>query len=80
MSLLPGQRVCFSGRFLTARTELAARARRAGLLVDGAVTAATDLLVANDAGSGSASVRAAIAAGVPVLDEYSFDDLLAARA
>ena len=79
MSLHPGQRVCFSGHFLTARTELAARARWAGLLVDESVTVATDVLVANDAGSGAASVRAAIAAGVPILDEYAFDDLLAAR-
>ena len=79
MRLHPGQRVCFSGHLLTARAELAARARRAGLLVDEAVTAATDVLVANDAGSGAASVRAAIAAGVPILDEYAFEDLLAAR-
>ncbi|WP_432514176.1 hypothetical protein [Kineococcus sp. SYSU DK001] len=80
MTLRAGQRIAFSGHFLAARSDLAARAERAGLHVDDAVTAATDVLVANDAGSGSAAVRAALALGVPVLDEYSFDALVLAAA
>ncbi|WP_432485767.1 hypothetical protein [Kineococcus esterisolvens] len=77
-TLRPGLRVAFSGSFLEPRAELARRARRAGLVVEGTVTDATGLLVANDAGSGAAAVRVAVARGVPLLDEYSFTDLLAA--
>ena len=76
MTLHAGQRITFSGHFLAPRADLAARARAAGLHVDPAVTERTDVVVANDAGSGSPAVRAAIARGIPLLDEYSFDDLL----
>lgn len=78
MTLHAGQRIAFSGHFLAPRDDLAARATRFGLHVEAAVTERTDLLVANDAGSGSPAVRAAIAHGIPLLDEYTFDDLLAA--
>ncbi|MFD0483181.1 BRCT domain-containing protein [Kineococcus sp. GCM10028916] len=76
MTLHAGQHIAFSGHFLEPRAALAARAEEAGLHVDPDVTERTDVLVANDAGSGSSSVRAAIAHGIPLLDEYSFDDLL----
>ncbi|MEZ0166499.1 hypothetical protein AB2L27_17200 [Kineococcus sp. LSe6-4] len=76
MTLRPGQHVAFSGHFLLPRADLRARARRAGLHVDEVVTEATDVLVANDAGSGSAAVRAALALGTPVLDEYTFESSL----
>lgn len=76
MTLHAGQRIAFSGHFLAPRHDLAARAARFGLHVEPAVTERTDLLVANDAGSGSPAVRAAIAHGIPLLDEYTFDDLL----
>ncbi|MEZ0493214.1 hypothetical protein AB2L28_13310 [Kineococcus sp. TBRC 1896] len=74
MTLRPGQRVAFSGHFLLPRADLEARARRAGLHVDDAVTDRTDVLVANDAGSGAAAVRTALALGTPVLDEYAFEE------
>ncbi|ABS05891.1 DNA polymerase-3 subunit epsilon [Kineococcus radiotolerans] len=80
MSLHAGQHIAFSGHFLAPRADLAARARAAGLHVDPAVTERTDVVVANDAGSGAPAVRAAIAHGIPLLDEYSFDDLLSATA
>jgi NAD-dependent DNA ligase len=76
MTLRPGQHLAFSGHFLSARSALAARAERAGLHVDPEVSATTDVLVANDAGSGSTAVRAAIARGIPLLDEYTFDEML----
>jgi NAD-dependent DNA ligase len=76
MTLTAGQRIVFSGHFLAARSALADRARHAGLHVETAVSERTDVLVANDAGSGSPSVRAAIAHGIPLVDEYTFDDLL----
>ena len=60
MIVEPGQHVAFSGHFLSPVAELAVRAAAAGLLVDAHVTSTTDVLVANDAGSGSTSVRAAI--------------------
>ncbi len=74
MTLRPGQRVAFSGHFLSARTDLEARARRAGLRVDDVVTEGTDVLVANDAGSGEPAVRAALVHGVRLLDEYTFEE------
>jgi DNA polymerase-3 subunit epsilon len=76
VTLRPGQHVAFSGHFLTARADLEARARRAGLHVDAAVTERTDVLVANDAGSGSTAVRAALVLGVPLVDEYTFEERL----
>lgn len=76
MTLRPGQHVAFSGHFLLPRADLEARARRAGLHVDDTVTGRTDVLVANDAGSGAAAVRAALALGTPVLDEYTFEGLV----
>lgn len=77
MTLVPGLRIAFSGHFLAARSELVARAEKAGLVVDDHVDAGTDALVANDAGSGSAKVRAAITGGVTILDEYTFEALVA---
>jgi NAD-dependent DNA ligase len=78
VTLHAGQRITFSGHFLAPRSALAARAEEAGLHVDPAVTERTDVVVANDAGSGSPTVRAAIAHGIPLVDEYSFDELLGA--
>lgn len=78
MTLHAGQHIAFSGHFLEPRAALVARAEAAGLLVDPSVTERTDVVVANDAGSGSPAVRAAIAHGIPLVDEYSFDDLLSA--
>jgi len=80
MTLNAGQRIAFSGHFLAARSDLVDRATRAGLHVESAVDERTDVLVANDAGSGSTKVRAAIAHGVPLVDEYTFDDLLSPAA
>ncbi|PRY08305.1 BRCT domain-containing protein [Kineococcus rhizosphaerae] len=76
MTLRAGQLVAFSGHFLAPRPDLVARAERAGLRVEPTVTERTDVLVANDAGSGSAAVRAALALGVPIVDEYAFEDAL----
>jgi DNA polymerase-3 subunit epsilon len=76
VTLRPGQHVAFSGHFLSARADLEARARRAGLQVDPTVTDTTDVLVANDAGSGSAAVRSALVLGVPLVDEYTFEERL----
>jgi NAD-dependent DNA ligase len=78
VTLHAGQHIAFSGHFLEPRAALAARAEEAGLHVDPAVTEATDVVV--DAGSGSPAVRAAIAHGIPLVDEYSFDDLLSSTA
>lgn len=77
MTLTPGLRIAFSGHFLAPRSDLVARAEKAGLLVAEHVDERTDVLVANDAGSGSAKVRAAITGGVTILDEYVFDTLVA---
>lgn len=77
MTLTPGLRIAFSGHFLAARSDLVARADEAGLLVVEVVDERTDVLVANDAGSGAAKVRAAITGGVTILDEYVFDTLVA---
>ncbi|GAA0315511.1 hypothetical protein [Kineococcus aurantiacus] len=80
MTLHPGQRIAFSGHFLAPRADLVVRAQRAGLRVEAAVTDRTDVLIANDAGSGEAAVRAALAHGTPIVDEYTFDALLAVTA
>ena len=79
MTLQRGQHVAFSGHFLSPVAELAVRAAAVGLLVDERVSATTDVLVANDAGSGSASVRAAISRGIPLVDEYAFEEALLSR-
>lgn len=76
VTLTPGLHVAFSGHFLVARSELVARAEKAGLVVDDAVIDRTDVLVANDAGSGSVKVRAAITGGIAILDEYTFESLV----
>jgi DNA polymerase-3 subunit epsilon len=79
MTLHAGQHIAFSGHFLAPRAALAARAEEAGLHVDPTVTERTDVVVANDAGSGSPTVRAAITQGIPLVDEYAFDDLVGAK-
>jgi DNA polymerase-3 subunit epsilon len=77
VTLTPGLRIAFSGHFLLARSELVARAVQGGLVVEEHVDESTDVLVSNDAGSGSAKVRAAITEGVTILDEYTFEALVA---
>ena len=72
--------MAFSGAFLSPRAELAGRARAAGLLPVADVGAGTALLVANDAGSGAEQVRRALALRVRIVDEYTFEALLAAAA
>ncbi|GAA4665507.1 hypothetical protein [Kineococcus glutinatus] len=76
--LLPGTRVVLGGPLLTPRAELAGRARSAGLVPVEEVDGTTGLLVAADAASGEAEVRAAMRLGVPIVDEYTFEDLLPA--
>ncbi|MEU8772606.1 TerD family protein [Streptomyces sp. NPDC048606] len=74
--LVQGMKVALTGETDLARAELVARAVAAGLNVVGSVSRHTSVLVTNDAASGSAKARQAVAEGVPVLDEAAFVKLL----
>ncbi|WP_206681052.1 BRCT domain-containing protein [Actinomadura sp. J1-007] len=69
-------KIAITGATGIPREELAVRAASAGLNVMSTVSRHTSVLVANDAASGSAKARRALAEGVPVLDERTFLALL----
>ncbi|WP_405791127.1 TerD family protein [Streptomyces sp. NBC_00029] len=75
--LVQGMKIAITGETATSRAELAARSVAGGLNVMSSVSRHTSALVTNDAASGSAKARHAIAQGVPVLDEHAFLTLLA---
>ncbi|WP_329519953.1 TerD family protein [Spirillospora sp. NBC_01491] len=74
--LVQGMKIAVTGPTATPREELVARAVAAGLNVMGSVSRHTSVLVADDAGSGSAKARRAAAEGVPVIGEREFARLL----
>ncbi|WP_030210528.1 TerD family protein [Streptomyces bikiniensis] len=74
--LVQGMKIAVTGETATSRAELVARAVAAGLNIMSSVSRHTSALVTNDAASGSAKARRAIAEGVPVLDEHAFLKLL----
>lgn len=74
--LVQGMKVAITGETATSRAELVSRAVAAGLNIMSSVSRHTSALVTNDAASGSAKARRAIAEGVPVLDEHAFLKLL----
>lgn len=74
--LVQGMKVAITGETATSRAELVARSVAAGLNVMSSVSRHTSALVTNEAGSGSAKARRAVAEGVPVIDEHTFLRLL----
>lgn len=74
--LVQGMKIAITGATGIPREELAVRAASAGLNVMTTVSRHTSVLVANDAASGSAKARRALAEGIPVLDERTFLALL----
>ncbi|MGW4777236.1 TerD family protein [Streptomyces filamentosus] len=74
--LVQGMKIAITGETATARAELVARAVASGLNVMSSVSRHTSALVTNDAASGSAKARRAIAEGVTVIDERTFLTLL----
>ncbi|MFF5453692.1 TerD family protein [Streptomyces sp. NPDC012950] len=74
--LVQGMKIAVTGETATSRAELVARAVAAGLNIMSSVSRHTGVLVTNDAASGSAKARRAIAEGVPVIDEHAFLKLL----
>ncbi|MFF0554504.1 TerD family protein [Streptomyces sp. NPDC004266] len=74
--LVQGMKIAFTGETATPRAELVARAVAAGLNIMSSVSRHTSVLVTDDAASGSAKARRAIAEGVPVVDEHTFLKLL----
>ncbi|WP_457464507.1 DEDDh family exonuclease [Streptomyces sp. TE5632] len=76
--LRQGMKVAITGETAHARAELVGRAVAAGLNMMTSVSRHTSVLVTNEATSGSAKARRAHAEGVPVIDEHTFLQLLAA--
>ncbi|MCQ0022769.1 TerD family protein [Streptomyces somaliensis DSM 40738] len=74
--LVQGMKIAVTGETATSRAELVARSVAAGLNVMTSVSRHTSALVTNDAVSGSAKARRAIAEGVPIVDERDFLMLL----
>ncbi|MFB7942399.1 TerD family protein [Streptomyces sp. NPDC056049] len=74
--LVQGMKIAVTGETATSRAELVARAVAAGLNIMSSVSRHTSALVTNDAASGSAKARRAIAEGVTVIDEHTFLKLL----
>lgn len=74
--LVQGMKVAITGETATSREELVVRSVAAGLNVMSSVSRHTSALVTNEAGSGSAKARRAVAEGVPVIDEHTFLRLL----
>ncbi|MFF2571756.1 TerD family protein [Streptomyces sp. NPDC058084] len=74
--LVQGMKIAITGETATSRAELVARAVAAGLNIMSSVSRHTSALVTNDAASGSAKARRAIAEGVTVIDEHTFLELL----
>ncbi|WP_306326199.1 TerD family protein [Streptomyces venezuelae] len=74
--LVQGMKIAITGETATSRAELVARAVAAGLNIMSSVSRHTSALVTNDAASGSAKARRAIAEGVAVIDEHTFIKML----
>ncbi|MEU8518070.1 TerD family protein [Streptomyces sp. NPDC048577] len=74
--LVQGMKIAITGETATSRAELVARAVATGLNIMSSVSRHTSALVTNDAASGSAKARRAIAEGVTVIDEHTFLKLL----
>ncbi|MFF8383356.1 TerD family protein [Streptomyces kanasensis] len=74
--LVQGMKIAITGETATSRAELVARAVTAGLNIMSSVSRHTSVLVTNDAASGSAKARRAVAEGVTVIDEHTFLKLL----
>lgn len=74
--LVQGMKVAITGETATSRAKLVVRSVAAGLNVMSSVSRHTSALVTNEAGSGSAKARRAVAEGVPVIDEHTFLRLL----
>ncbi|MFE5944262.1 TerD family protein [Streptomyces sp. NPDC056480] len=74
--LIQGMKIAITGETATSRAELVARAVTAGLNIMSSVSRHTSALVTNDAASGSAKARRAIAEGIAVIDEHTFLKLL----
>ncbi|MET7759072.1 TerD family protein [Streptomyces sp. NPDC005389] len=74
--LVQGMKVAITGETATSRAELVARSVAVGLNIMSSVSRHTSALVTNDAASGSAKARRAIAEGVTVIDEHEFLKLL----
>ncbi|MET9539313.1 TerD family protein [Streptomyces sp. NPDC006553] len=74
--LVQGMKIAVTGETATARAELVTRAVAAGLNIMSSVSRHTSALVTNDAASGSAKARRAIAEGIAVIDEHTFLKLL----
>ncbi|KPM51817.1 stress protein [Frankia sp. R43] len=70
--LIQGMRIAFTGETDTPRDRLEQLAVDAGLAVATSVSRRTSVLVTNHAGSGSGKAKAAVAHGVPVIDEATF--------
>lgn len=76
--LRAGDRLCFTGEMSMLRDDLVALAETAGLVVTSTVSRKTSVLVCADADSLSAKARKAREAGVIVISEPKFHQLLAA--
>ncbi|MFJ5139762.1 TerD family protein [Streptomyces sp. NPDC088707] len=74
--LVQGMKIAITGETATSRSELVARSVAVGLNIMSSVSRHTSALVTNDAASGSAKARRAIAEGVTVIDEHEFLKLL----
>ena len=76
--LVQGMHIVITGETATPREQLFARSLEAGLDVLSTVNSKTSVLVTNDVSSGTAKAQAAIALGIPVVDEATFLNLLGA--
>lgn len=74
--LVQGMKIAITGETATSRAELVARSVAAGLNIMSSVSRHTSALVTDDAASGSAKARRALAEGVTVIDEHTFLELL----
>ncbi|MFC9225578.1 exonuclease domain-containing protein, partial [Streptomyces hygroscopicus] len=74
--LRQGMKIAITGQTTTSRAELVGRSVAAGLNIMSSVSRHTSALVTNDAASGSAKARRALAENVPVIDERTFLRLL----
>ena len=74
--LVQGMKVAITGDTRISREELVAWSVAAGLNMVGSVSRLTSVVVTNDGGSGSAKLRKAAAAGVPMVDEQVFVTML----
>ncbi|MFE2674471.1 exonuclease domain-containing protein, partial [Streptomyces hygroscopicus] len=74
--LRQGMKIAVTGQTTTSRAELVGRSVAAGLNIMSSVSRHTSALVTNDAASGSAKARRALAENVPVIDERTFLRLL----